>query len=102
MKSVFISYSQNNKEVSFVKDLKEELKTYGFDVKTIAENSYDISKNVLTHIKKCDLFIPVLSSQNENVFFELGFALGSRKQILIVCSPNIDLPSDLTNVVSVR
>lgn len=102
MKSVFISHSRNSKDALFIQDLVKELRTYEFELVGGLENLYDFSSNVINYIKKCNLFIAVITSQDPNIFFEVGYALGGRKQVLIVCSPNIDLPPDLANVVSIR
>jgi protein involved in ribonucleotide reduction len=63
-----------------------------------------ISTTVQKLIQKADLVIGVLSegSNNNNVFFELGFARALRRPIFLIVPPNLELPFGLKDIISIR
>lgn len=55
--------------------------------------------NIITNIKECRFIIVKVDSQNLNVYFELGLALGLDKDVLLISEKGLieHLPSDLKN-----
>jgi predicted nucleotide-binding protein len=44
---------------------------------------------------RAELVIADISEPNENVFYELGYAAGMRKQILLIAEKGVMVPTDL-------
>jgi nucleoside 2-deoxyribosyltransferase len=65
--------------------------------RTITEHAADI-------ISESDLLIAILDSKqsNSNIYFELGYAFGLGKRILVVVPPELALPTDLTDMFYIR
>jgi hypothetical protein len=63
-----------------------------------------IAKDVENDISKSDLVIAVLDSKssNCNTYYELGYARGLRKRILILVSPGLELPAVLMDTFFIR
>lgn len=56
-------------------------------------------------IAACDLFIAIIDNvhSNENVYFELGYAVALKKRILIIVAPEIkNLPNDIMKLFYIR
>ncbi len=102
MKRIYLSYSYGKIEPYFIEVLKNELERFDFkiinDIPNIICIDYDFENTIQNSINKCDLIIAIISEYNPNVFFELGYAMGRGKQILIVGSIGIDLPRSLKNI----
>jgi hypothetical protein len=112
MMRVFISstIADLERERSSVKACLEQLNTelcnHNFEV----INTWDSQKDVgvdyecssLDLIRRCDLLLALISDNESNVYFELGYAMASGKQVLIVSPPNKELPSSLKNIRSIK
>lgn len=102
MKSIYLSYSYGKIEHSFIEMLRNELERFDFRIINVFPNiicsDFELENTNQNSINKCDLLIAIISEYNPNVFFELGYAIGRGKQILIVGSIGIDLPRSLKNI----
>ena len=99
MKSVFISYSQRDAEKVAI--LVNELNKLGLRVFTPNELSVgsDWQASLMSELRKSSLFIAFLSEESsQNVMFELGYALGAAKQVLLVCRSGARIPSDIASL----
>jgi hypothetical protein len=63
-----------------------------------------VAKNVENDISKSDLVIAVIDSKSLdcNTYYELGYAHGLGKRILIVVPPGLELPAVLTDTFYIR
>jgi Restriction endonuclease/TIR domain len=93
-KSVFISYAQ--KDADKIAKLSEELASSGVALycPMSAEVGTDFQASMVSELRKSSLFIAFLSEGNsQHVMFELGYAMGAAKQVLVVGGPEARIPS---------
>ncbi|KKG14167.1 hypothetical protein EO98_09350 [Methanosarcina sp. 2.H.T.1A.6] len=123
MKKVYFSYSLGKINPTFLKSLENELKCYEIQVlnREVFNSDYyvdhyniykdnfqidstnaDLANSMQNLINKCDLLIAFLTDTNYNVIFELGYALGKGKKILLVSDENVKIPNALENVRYIR
>jgi len=97
-KSVFFAYQGRCKGSSDenVDAICSAIKTYNQHQKGFVAVSWEdyrktaaINVEVMAAINDCNIFVCDLTYFNHNVFFELGFAIGKGKQILIFLNENI-------------
>jgi HJR/Mrr/RecB family endonuclease len=110
MKSVFIAHPFNKLntiegESHLIEYLQSKLKDQEFNVIT----SYDVYSTSLGEhasvsdaINRSFIVIGVLTRDSSNVFYEIGYAIGSRKKVLLIAQPEIDLPKELLAIQRVR
>lgn len=63
------------------------------------------ARSITELIAECDLFIAVVDNihSNENVYFELGYAVAVEKRILLIVAPEIkNLPDDIKGLLYIR
>jgi restriction system protein len=105
MKKIFISFSYSDEEaMSLAQFLEEHLPSLGAEVNDIFNDvcfGDDFNSVITEQINKCSLFICFVHPNNANVMFELGYALGKNKQIIIVGDSH-DLPSDVRSMVYIQ
>jgi len=58
-------------------------------------DSSEIIDYIKTRIESCDLVIADTTEPNANVYYELGYAEGTGKKVLLVAAANTELPFDL-------
>lgn len=58
-------------------------------------DSTDIITYIKSRIKACDLLIADTTELNANVFYELGYADGIDKAVLLIAAANTELPFDI-------
>lgn len=99
---IFISYSQE--DAAWVRSLAEALRAEGLDVwldqwhTGTREALPDALEQGLRGSDAVVVLVSPESAKRPNLFFELGFALGERKTVIPVVSPDLDremLPFDL-------
>jgi hypothetical protein len=56
---------------------------------------FDLLEKIHIAIERSELVIAEVSDRNPNVFYELGFAVGIKKPILLLAQRNVEIPSDL-------
>ncbi len=57
--------------------------------------SVEIINDIRARIEKCDLLIANTTEPNPNVYYELGFADGLKKRVLLIAKAGVALPFDL-------
>ena len=72
------------------KEYNEHQKKYVAKTWEEYKKSTHISAEVLKVIDECEIFVCDLTYFNHNVLFELGYAIGKNKEILILLNPSID------------
>jgi hypothetical protein len=102
MKKVFLSYSYSDQEAQmFARFLNEHLPSLGAEPLELYNEicmGEDLHHAITEQINKCSLFICFLQPSNSNVMFELGYALGKNKKIIVVGDLH-DLPSDVRSMI---
>ncbi|RDY30006.1 restriction endonuclease [Lachnotalea glycerini] len=98
MNSIYISYSYND---ILARDIVEALKSSLLENETIYypdrllfEYGQDIKQQLMETINKCNYFICIFDNSNPNIMFELGYALGKNKNIILIGEYS-DIPYDL-------
>jgi hypothetical protein len=56
---------------------------------------FDLLEKIHVAIEKSELVIAEISERNPNVFYELGYAVGIKKPVLLLAQRAADIPSDL-------
>lgn len=95
MKKYFWAYSDRGYKVSdSINEAVQELnKNELFDIETWEVMGIDgrsIPNTVISHIDNCEIFICDITNLNENVLFELGYAIAKRKAIRIFINISFD------------
>lgn len=95
MKKYFWAYSDKGHKVSTsIKDAVEELNRNDmFEIETwdvMGVDGKSIPNTVVSHIDKCDAFICDITNFNENVLFELGYAIARRKPVWIFINLSLE------------
>ena len=98
MKKVFISYSLS-RDKAFVSELKLALQNENMQPTEASELLIEgeISSEIISCIHSSDLIIAVVRKDSPNVMFEMGYALGVGKDVLLIAGSEMSLP---TNVLS--
>lgn len=101
MKRVFFSYSYNDYEAQrFACFLNDHLPSIGAESFELCDETCigsELNHAITEKINKCSLFICFLQPNNANVMFELGYALGQNKKIIVVADIH-DIPFDLRSM----
>jgi hypothetical protein len=106
MKQVFISYPYRDEHAKeFVGFLREHLPALGAEaVDIFMDEALPIGEDWRTSlteaINRCSVFICFTSEMNPNVMFELGYALGKNKEIILVGDSRC-IPADLQHMTYV-
>jgi hypothetical protein len=61
----------------------------------IPGSGFDLLDKVHTAIERAELVIAEISDRNANVFYELGYAVGIDKPVLLIAQRNSEIPTDL-------
>lgn len=100
---VIMRFTRNDEnDHAYQYGIKDALENLGLDV-VRADNKIEteqILKQVTIAIERSRFIIVKVDSNNLNVYFELGYAMGLSKDILLICEENeiANLPTDLNNV----
>lgn len=102
MKKVFISHSEENR--SIFHHLAERLEMEGMKVFRSDSLSYgsSINSEVLSAIRRCDIFVGILNDYNPNVLLELGYALGASKRTVLIGTEDSRIPFDIAHLRVLR
>lgn len=107
MKQVFISYPyQDEQAKEFASFLREHLPTFGaegvdiFMDTTTMPVGEDFRTSLTEAINRCSVFICFTCEKNPNVMFELGYALGKNKEIILI-GDSRSIPADLQHMTYV-
>lgn len=105
MKNVFLSYTNNDLDAYiYYNFLKEQLPIMGLEL--INDKDYPclgkgLQKSIADLINKCNIFICFFNKENPNIMFELGYALGKNKKIIVIGNYN-EVPFDVRNMIYIQ
>lgn len=106
MKKVYLSYSFEKIDQIFLESLENEFLRY--DIQVVNKDTFkvfyyaDLASSMQNLINNCDLLIAFLTEANNNIIFELGYALGKGKKVLIVSDETVTMPGALGNIRYIR
>jgi hypothetical protein len=94
LNSYFFAYQSIKKSTSCdnvdgIRRAIEKIGTTAVTWETMKTNGKLINKQILIEIEKATIFVCDFTYLNENVFFELGFAIGKRKPLLILLNTKV-------------
>ena len=102
MRSIFLSYSRKKMTEVFFEMLRMKLREFEYEVidptqftSSDADSASPLPQDL---IKKSDVVIAFPNESAAQVFFDLGYAIGIGKQVLIVCPSDMNLPRSLRGV----
>jgi Restriction endonuclease len=94
VKNVFLSGPQGSHEELSL--LAEALSAEGIQVsrpdRILPGTGIDTSGEILSAIKRCDVFVALLDKSHSNVMLELGYALGSGKSVFLIRGESGEIP----------
>ncbi len=64
----------------------------------VAGLGHPVLAKVHALIEKAELVVAELSEPNPNVYYEVGYAKALRKEILVICKADTEIPADLKGV----
>jgi len=98
--NIFISSSYKTEAYELILNLRN-LNRKNLEL-NILNDPYENNNNIDSlqrYIKKSDVVIAIVNNYSNNVYYEIGYATGLGKQVLIVCSSDVDLPSNLNGLI---
>jgi hypothetical protein len=98
--SLYLSHSSTS-DPALLKAVAEAASQAGFDVirpREFPAAGSDLSSAVQSMIYASSAFAALLDRPSFNVIFEVGFAMGSGKDVLLIAGPGAEVPSDLAGV----
>ncbi len=100
MKNVFLSGPHGSHEDLSL--LSDALTAAGIEVwrpdRILPGTGTDWSGEILSAIKRCDVFVAVLYKAHPNVMLELGYALGGGKSVLLIRGSGGEIPFDVASL----
>lgn len=100
MKTVFLSGP--DRAFDDLSILATALGNEGIDVwrpdRILPGTATDSTEHILSAIKRCDLFVALVGEANPNVMFELGYALGAGRAILLIARRVGEIPFDVATL----
>jgi nucleoside 2-deoxyribosyltransferase len=100
VKNVFLSGPHGvNEDLSMLADAlgAEEMKVWGPDCLPPGTGT-DLNEEVLSAIKRCDIFVAFIYKAHPNVMFELGYALGAGKSVLLIRGNSGEIPFNVATL----
>jgi hypothetical protein len=58
----------------------------------------DLTEEILSAIKRCDVFVALIYKAHPNVMYELGYALGAGKSVLLIKGSGGEIPFDVATL----
>lgn len=100
--NLFISYSW--KDLKFISDLVSFLRAEGHDVfdPMDLEPGEDWMSSISASIRSADVLLAVVTTNNPDIFFELGLAFGASVPILVAAPIGEMLPANVASVPYVQ
>jgi hypothetical protein len=97
MKKIFLSYSANSKSTEFARYLTQALWKYHFTVLGTDQwiFPFPLLGGVQDAIKQCSLVIAFVTLPSPNIFYQIGYAEGIGKKVVLLAESESDVPSDL-------
>ena len=96
----YVSHKRDNDFNKLFKEVLNELNTNGVDdvkyelipIMRFRGAAQRIDQRLIRCIRECDIFIADISSNNENVIFEVGLSEGTNKPMLLIKEDNDKIP----------
>jgi hypothetical protein len=105
MKKVFVSYSFDDhyahQTISFLRSHFSPNVVEILDIKNSTPVRENIKKAITELINKCSIYVCFIERNDPNVMFELGYALGINKPIVIIGETQ-DIPADLRGMAYIQ
>jgi hypothetical protein len=77
--------------------IKKIVEAAGFEPKRVDQYEFQgkITDQILQNILTCQIVVAECSAANKNVFFEIGYALGNKREIIFLVDNAANIPFDL-------
>jgi hypothetical protein len=95
MKPIFISHSGKHYSVRAAETLSAELERHGYTVLRSPEFGQSLETGIQDCMRRAGLIVALLTDPSPNVLFEVGYASGLGKRVVLVVPPDANLPMDL-------
>ena len=103
MSKIIIMHS--GQQATTARWLRDQLSPFGHEVidsSNLMSHGENWSEAILGAIKASDFVIAIVDDRSENVLFELGYAFGQEKTVILVSVTDVALPSFLQDVIWLR
>ncbi|NOU64088.1 hypothetical protein GC096_08635 [Paenibacillus sp. LMG 31461] len=102
--NIFISYSDKHDAYDLISNLRKqnEINLHRQIDMNILNDPYESNYDVETiqrNIKKSNVVLAIINNFSNNVFFEIGYAIGNGKQVIIICPYDVEIPSNLKGLI---
>ncbi|MDB5347277.1 MAG: endonuclease [Schlesneria sp.] len=98
MRKIFLSGPYASNEVWVLADFLESEGNQVWQPDRISSGTGSMyTEEILTAIKRCDVFIAWIGKPHPNVMFELGYALGAGKTVLLIRAGDGKIPFELAS-----
>lgn len=104
MKKIFISYSHKTENLREINDLSKSLKEkitckiLPFDAGSLIEKYEDWESEIYTIISDSDMVLAIIDNDlSPNLFYEIGYAQGVGKKIILLVRQNAEIPEMFRN-----
>jgi restriction system protein len=103
MKKIFLSYAYNQEAIDYASLIKSKLESHGMQVYDASSSNVgsDIINHLHNSINKCDLVIAFMMGSNLNVTYEVGYAIGKGKKVVIIANDFSEIPYNLKNILAI-
>lgn len=103
MKTVFISHTRSQSvKARLLADVLQKENVSVFKAAESLATGAEWHAELLAQIKRCSLFVALVDDLGQNVMFELGYALGAAKQVLLMADPDTPIPLDIASLPVAR
>nr|WP_320142648.1 hypothetical protein [uncultured Cohaesibacter sp.] len=95
--SCFVAMPFSDEYNGLFKSIKSAIQSQGYRCIRVDEEHFtqSIVDKILDEIIKCKLVVFVASGNNPNVFFELGYSVALRKEVVSITNSHSNLPFDI-------
>ncbi len=97
---IMMSFEENNRLTDFKDAVKSVCKASGFKADRIDEiptgNSYDIVEKIHREIEACGFVVADLTGERPNVYYEIGYARGLGKNVILTIAKGEDVHFDIS------
>lgn len=102
MRKIFVSHSAKVHGIELARELSDALDTLGYKISSSAEWFDAEMATTQDQLRTSHLVIGLITDESPNLFFELGYAAGAGRRVLLACPPNTELPNALKAYLYIR